>query len=127
MPYTVEWLVPKRVILTTFDKILTLVEFSAYDMEVIKMLDEGESKQVHFLCDVTTLLQFPSLTHLINLSHVQHPNLGWGILVGTNNPIIKTMALITSKLFGQRVKICVTREQALASLQQIDSTLIQLK
>ncbi len=127
MPYTVQWLVPNKIIEAVFDGVLTTDEFYEYDRIVAKMLDLGEPNQVHFLTDVRHLQQFPNLSQARQMQTLQHPNFGWAVLVGNTNPIFKAIGILLGTLFGNRIQWFSTREDALAFFQRLDNTLSELK
>jgi hypothetical protein len=127
MPYTLEWLVPQRVIDASFSKTFTVTEFIEYDSTITDMLNTDEKHLVHILCDIDALEQFPNLSNLQGMKLIQNPKLGWAVLFGKSNTIIKAIGLIISKTFGYRMHWCSTREEALAFLKQTDKTLPELK
>ncbi len=123
MPYTIEWLVPQRVISITFDKILTTTELVNYDEDICQRLDTGAPQQVHLITDIEHLTQFPTLKQAQQLKFVKHPNLGWSINVGNKNMLLRAIILLVTTLFGNRLHWCNTHEEAITFLQKMDKTI----
>jgi hypothetical protein len=126
MPYTVNWLVPQRVIDVKFGESLSVDELQEYDAKVVAMMEEGQPKNVHVLADISRLEQFPNLQRTQQTKMATHPHLGWIVVYGSQNIVFRAMGIIVSKLFGNRLQWCNTREEALAFLQRVDQTLIEL-
>ncbi len=123
MPYTIKWLVPQQIIVVIFDKMMTIAETQEYDTRVVEMLEASQFEQVHIIADVTQVEQFPNLAQANQLKMMQHKNLGWVVGLGVKNPLVKVVGLLLSKLFGNRLQWCSTREEALAFLHRLDNTL----
>ncbi len=123
MPYAIEWLVPQHVIESKFIKIFTVEELATYDTAVIEMFATSSAKQVHIISDVSKIEQFPSLNHASQMKIIQDERCGWVVVTGSSNPLLKTIALIIAKIFGNRLHWCNTREDALAFLRRMDDTL----
>ncbi len=123
MPYTVEWLVPQQIIDVKVDKIFTADEAASYDDHLTAWLDEGQSKKVNILVDITELQQFPSLKQGRQMTHIQHPNFGWVVVYGDVSPLLKTIGLLLANFFGNRLHWCNNRAEALVFLRRMDNTL----
>jgi hypothetical protein len=127
MPYTVAWLVPHRVIEVTFGEHLSITELQEYDSKVVEMLDTAVDHKIHLLADVSKIRQFPGLDHFRRAKLINHTQLGWAVMIGTMNPLVKAIGLLVISMFGNRAYWCNTREEALVFLQRTDKTLPEFK
>ena len=129
MSYTIEWYVEKRVLLTRYEGAVTIEDARAQVAEGNKMLREG-IPLTHSIIDMTAVNKLPPLQAAsefmsTDLSDVRD-KLGWTIVV-TNNKFLKFASSLFVPMFKVRQRFYGTLDEALAFLQDEDSTLPPLK
>src|SRR5690349_9895180 len=103
MPVQVEWLIPKRVILSTFSGAIRLEDIEGWLAIQMKMVDEG-TPIVHHISDSLQiksieirLKTFQTLMKAVNKSE----HFGWHLEI-TTNPINRMTASFASQFAGVR-------------------------
>jgi hypothetical protein len=126
MPYQVSWLVPQRVVWAQGWGEISAAENQASDEAVKAHIETGQAP-VHVLIDVTQVEGFPFSTasHRVKEAREfwQHPNLGWGIICGTDNRVVRFIAEIVMRLAGVKLRLFSTLEEGIAFLEQDDPSL----
>src|SRR5262245_26858357 len=122
MPYQLSWLVEGRIISGKFSGKIPKELIPVFDREMLSYLDAGTAPLVHCISDITDLESAPSLTAMIQFTYVKHPRMGWQILCG-GKPALKLLGNLASQVFRIRFRSFGSLEEALAFLQQVDSTL----
>lgn len=121
------WLIENRVILSTFSGEVSLEDLQAHDLDMLKHIEAGEAP-VHVVCDITAMVRYPSNIAAITRSarqHLTHPNMGWFIATGMQNPFLSFIADIVANTSYLKLKLkkAHTIEEALDMLQQVDTRL----
>lgn len=129
MPYHVEWLVEKRVLLSRYLGEVTIEDARGQVREGNALLSQG-IPLTHSIIDMTQVDKLPSLQLAsefmsTDLSEVRD-KLGWTIVV-TNNKFLKFASALFVPMFKVRQRFCGSLDEALAFLQEEDSTLPPLK
>ncbi|MBN1964825.1 MAG: hypothetical protein JW910_09270 [Anaerolineae bacterium] len=124
MPYTLEWLIPDRVLVGRFTGQIPLEELAQFTAEQHAAIAQG-TPPVHFINDARQAegmkIDFKGLQGLVKaLGHAE--GLGWHIDVmsGRFQRMLSAFAL---QLYGTRSRQFDTMEEALAFLRDNDSTL----
>lgn len=122
MAYSVEWYIPKRVILITLNDV-TIEDVRRTNQRVRELIVEGESP-IHSITDVLQMKSVPVDLGLIKQDYpLASPKVGWVIMVGAN-PVAKFIANIVAKTSGSRLKMVSTFDEALAFLKSQDDSLV---
>jgi hypothetical protein len=129
MPYKVEWLVEKRVLLSRYEGIVTIEDARGQVREGNTLLREGVPL-THSIIDMSSVEKLPSLQLAsefmsTDLSEVRN-KLGWTIVI-TNNKFLKFASSLFVPMFKVRQRFFGSLDEALAFLQEEDSTLPPLK
>jgi hypothetical protein len=129
MPYKVEWLVEKRVLFSRYYGILTIEDARGQVREGNALLRDG-IPLTHSIIDMSTVEKLPSLQLAsefmsTDLSEVRD-KLGWTIVI-TNNKFLKFASSLFVPMFKVRQRFFGSLDEALAFLQEEDSTLPPLK
>jgi len=129
MPYKVEWLVEKRVVLSTYEGIMTLEDARGQVKEANALLRQG-IPLTHSVIDMSKVEKLPSLQSAsefmsTDLSDVRD-KLGWTTVI-TNNKFLKFASSLFVPMFKVRQRFFGTLDEALTFLQEEDSTLPPLK
>ena len=125
MAYHYEWLLPKRVIFCYVSGTQSMDEARESFGELTSRLDAGEAP-THYVADLRHLDKLPTtnvreIQELV--SFVNHPNLGWIVVIGRSNPTMTFVLTIVAKLTGVRYRAVDTLQEAIAFLSNIDSSL----
>ena len=129
MPYKVEWLVEKRVVLSIYEGIMTLEDARGQVKEANALLRQG-IPLTHSVIDMSKVEKLPSLQSAsefmsTDLSEVRD-KLGWTIVI-TNNKFLKFASSLFVPMFKVRQRFFGSLDEALTFLQEEDSTLPLLK
>ncbi|MGJ3240874.1 MAG: hypothetical protein ACFE0Q_19355 [Anaerolineae bacterium] len=123
MGITVDWLVEQRVL-----------HAYAYDELTIEALQNSSEKArsyirsgtplVHDIFDMRHMTKYPiRLKEILSVtSFLKEEKLGWFIIVA-DSPTIRFLASVTVQFYGGRFRAFTDPEEAIAFLQDIDSTL----
>ena len=125
MPYKVEWLVEKRVLVSTYEGIMTIEDARGQVREANALLREG-IPLTHSIIDMSAVEKLPSLQLAsefmsTDLSEVRD-KLGWTIVV-TNNKFLKFASSLFVPMFKVRQRFFGSLDEAFAFLQEEDTTL----
>ena len=127
MSFGVTWLVDGKLLLFNSWGKMNLEELHEMDIRIGAMLDNSQSPLVHGIHDHRKTLQLPSAKDLMKLKSGSHPRVGWLVFIGLNNKLLKFFVSATGQVFNIRLRFMDTVEEALAFLQDMDSTLPDLK
>ncbi len=124
MPFKVEWLVDKRVILTTINGEIDLDLVDNVTRTIAQFFDEGQLPLVHLIIDALDVSRFSA--NLLNTTkltdrYMKHPLFGWGIAI-TANPMIKFIGAIATGVTKTRYRTFGSREEAFTFLAEMDNT-----
>jgi hypothetical protein len=129
MPYNVQWLVEKRILLSRYEGTVTIEDARGQVREGNALLREG-IPLTHSIIDMSKVEKLPSLQLAsefmsTDLSEVRD-KLGWTIVV-TNNKFLKFASSLFVPIFKVRQRFFGSLDEALAFLQEEDNTLPPLK
>lgn len=127
MPFGVTWLVEDKLLLLQAWGLFGLNEMNQMDAKIGAMLDRSSSPLVHGIHDHRQTSQIPSAKDLMKIKSGSHPRVGWLVFVGLDNKLLKFFVSTTGQVLKLRVRFMDTIEEALAFLQDMDSTLPDLK
>ena len=124
MPYKVSWYQANRIVLLQVDGLLTTAEVRSLIVEAGKYVVEGTTL-VHFLVDTRTLQKIESVPEALKVvqGNPPHPNMGWMIVVGRMNPLVKFFLDFVGLLTKSRYRRFDTMPDSLAFLKEIDGSL----
>lgn len=127
MAHEFRWLIEGRVIYTRTVGEVTPEELSVIDQALIKHLSSGfEGHLVHVVVDMRELTQFPRNLQQIKqrLTHLNHPALGWTIMVGAGT-MITFVANVVTQIARARFRAFSSMAEGLDFLAQADASLSQ--
>lgn len=128
MPVTLNWLVEGRVVLNHITGILSEAELTEIDQQMHKFLQQADSALLHSLWDFSHAQEIPSAwTIKRSITFPNHEKFGWALFSGVSSPVMKLTLVIAPQLFQVRFRNCGTLDASLEFLQQVDSTLPNLK
>jgi len=129
MAHEISWLVPNKVINMYVNGDMTLESLVAFSDDVIQHIEASDAPLVHLLIDERDMGGFPSQIKRVldSAQFLRHPRLGWFVIYGTDNKVLKFISYMVAQVAHIRHRRFVTQEEALAFLQTIDSTLPNLR
>jgi len=125
MAYKVEWLVEKRVLLSRYEGVITIEDARGQVREGNTLLRQG-IPLTHSVIDLSAVEKLPSLQLAsefmsTDMSEVRD-KLGWTIVI-TNNKFLKFASALFVPMFKVRQRFYGSMDEALAFLQEDDTTL----
>lgn len=129
MPFKVAWYVENRVILTRYTGVITVDDIHLQMNQTKELIHQG-TPLIHSIIDLSQIEKWPPL-NVVNefrstdISELR-TKMGWSIIVA-NNVILKFGTALFTPIFKLRQRVFSTLDEALAFLQQEDSTLPPLK
>lgn len=123
MGHYAKWLVENRILFFRLNGEVKVQDIPEADALVCDYLDKG-TPLIHMIIDVDKLEKFPvSLALLKRKTHfVQHPALGWALLVGKLG-IMRFIAVPLASMFKLRYKHFDTLGMAVDFLKEQDKTI----
>jgi hypothetical protein len=123
----VTWLVEDRLLLLNSWGKVNVDELMAMDNKIGAMIENSPAPLVHGIHDHSKAAQIPSPKDLMKVKSAEHPRVGWLIFIGMDNKLIKFFLSVAGQAFSLRLRFMDTLEDALTFLQDVDSTLPDLK
>jgi hypothetical protein len=123
MSYELTWYREKRILLGTFNGIISPNDLIEVNDAAAAMIREG-TPPVHDIINALALDKVPFDLKMLNRSMqwFKEPNLGWVIVIA-KNPMFGFFGSILSQAAGKNVQVVSTWDEALAILAQVDSSL----
>ncbi|MCU0515064.1 MAG: hypothetical protein MUE40_21115 [Anaerolineae bacterium] len=122
MSYTIHWLAPERVLLVTVNGDILADEALRLDVEVIAQC-RSTPRTLYVLLDMTGARSLPALFTLLNTRAYREPNVGWWVVYGSGNTLVRTLILVTASTLRLKLRLLKDRTGALRFLNIIDRTL----
>lgn len=124
MPYTVDWVIHKRVLYSRVWGQHTQDDMRQSDQDLKMFLADG-IPLIHLIMDAREMESMPTSLGTIQstISTIKDPAYGWVVAIGTTNPVTKFMGLMIAKLFRLRFRRVETLKDGLQFLSQMDQTL----
>lgn len=128
MPFTIQWLVPERVLLSTFEGVMTLAEIEQVVQAFISRMDTTVPPVHVMLCtnDVTRPVTDLNALYHITKPYFRHPRLGWTVLQ-SDNKLHHFLVGTLAKLLGARWTVAADVAAAEVFLREQDATLPPLE
>ncbi|MFZ4816445.1 MAG: hypothetical protein ACOYL5_18055 [Phototrophicaceae bacterium] len=126
MPLEFHWLLEGQIILHHNIGDITEDDMLQGDDPLNRLLDAATSPLVHVIVLTAQQGKMPkSVSSFTQASWTRHPRLGWTVIVGLQDPILRFIASTAGQIFKMRMKFVETPQDALTFLQYVDSTLPQ--
>ena len=124
MPFEISWYQPGRVVLLKADGTLTPEDVQGIVAETGATLIDS-TDLIHFLVDTRTLQKIENIPAALKAvqSGPTHPNMGWMIVVGKMNQLVKFAMDFVGLLTKSRYRRFDTMPEALNFLKEIDGTI----
>ncbi len=127
MPFQLSWYAKNQVILIIDEGQTTDQDMLNIDPQVIDYLNQCKTPLVHVIIDKRKSNYTPPVKVLTALQWPKHPQYGWTILVGLSNPFERFVNVVATTFFKARQRMFDTMDEALAFLNEVDSTLPNLR
>ena len=127
MSVGVTWLVEGHLLLLNSWGKVNVDELAAMDVRIHDMLTNATVPLVHGIHDHCKAQQIPSAKDLMKVKSGNHPRVGWLIIIGLDNKLMKFFVSVAGQVLNIRLRFMNSLDEALAFLQEIDSTLPDLK
>ncbi len=121
----VSWLIEKRVLFLDVQGYTPPEEMLEADRAICRFLQESDHSPVHLLINDSDTAHLPSTRHFDALAMYDHPNMGWTMIYGIQNTLVRYVTEAVGKLLGLRFQIVNSHEHALATLAEIDPSLMK--
>ncbi len=127
MPYKIEWLREKRIMVETLLGTISMEEATQAANETAQFLNQGEAP-VHLIVDVSHMEKFPTnVRNVRNISgYLSNPALGWMVIVGADY-LVNFISTIVSQVVRFQLSRAETVEKAVTFLEKQDATLTRSK
>jgi len=127
MSIGVTWLVEGHLLLLNSWGDVNVAELAAMDSRINEMLTSSKVPLVHGIHDHSLALKIPSAKDLMKVKAGQNPRVGWLIIIGLDNKLMKFFVSVAGQVLNIRLRFMNSLDEALAFLQDMDSTLPNLK
>jgi hypothetical protein len=130
MPVSVSWYLENRVVYVKLIGNVTPDEISSTSTEFIALVEQSSAPLVHAIHDATELDSLPKSLKVV-VDAIQngygHPRLGWSVAFGVGSDFLRFVGEMTGRIFRIRYHIVQSKTEALAWLENVDSTLPPLE
>ncbi len=128
MPYHINWYQQDRVIFEKFYGDVVVEDVRNLNAQSSKMFIAG-TPLIHVIVDLSEIQSFPKSMGVIKeaiRSRADPDRLGWVMIFGTKNPILKFFASVIAQVAGERVRFRLVNslDEAVAFLHDQDQTLL---
>jgi hypothetical protein len=127
MKYRISWYLEGRVVLSEHFQAGTAEDVAQMDAEYLALLEQSDAPLVHFIFDMSQQDSVPDLKTMANMQFTRHPRFGWSLVIGTLNPITRFLVSTVAQINKARFRSFTNREDALRFLQEMDSSLPDLR
>ncbi|MBZ0306263.1 MAG: hypothetical protein K8I82_09360 [Anaerolineae bacterium] len=121
----VSWLIEKRVLFLDVRGYTAPEEMLEVDRTICRFLQESDILPVHILINDSDTAHLPLTRHFNTLAMYEHPNIGWTMIYGIQNALVRYVTEAVGNLLGLRFQIVNSHEHALATLAEIDPSLMK--
>ena len=124
MPVTIDWYIENHVLLVIYSGDVTIDDIRQQYEKGIALSESVNTPMVHLIVELDNLQSFPKrIADYKSVAGEKAKNSGWVILVGENK-MIRFIASIVSNVMKTRYTYVSTREDALAYIQERDSSVL---
>jgi hypothetical protein len=128
MSHEISWLIPNKVINLHVIGDISLESLATFSQDIIQHIEASDAPLVHLLADERDMGGFPSQIKRVldAAAFLRHPRLGWFVIYGTDNKVLKFISYMVAQVTQIRHRRFVTQAEAFAFLQAVDTTLPNL-
>jgi len=123
MPFKTFWYTKNQVVFTEIVGDFTFEEMVCLNEEYAETYFTGYNKQIHLIADLRGMSNYPK--NLVQIRDITRQTalqreLGWIILIGTGNALLKFLSATVFQLLHVKCKIVQTIEDAEKTLKRIN-------
>lgn len=127
MAYHIEWYQQNRIIFEKFFGTVTLEDVRNLTTQSSKMFAAG-TPLIHVIVDLSEVESFPKTLGVIKEAIKSRPSpdrIGWAIIFGTKNPIIRFFASVLAQVSSERLRVRLmdSLEESVAFVYEQDQSL----
>lgn len=127
MPYQIRWLVPNKLLIINTYGELTIDDVANMSQESAVMVEESPEIMVHSITDLYKITSYPynlmELTKAMNKLDLQQNKLGWALMIGISNPMLRFIATTLTQLKNYRFRIMDDVDGCFRFLHEVDETI----
>jgi hypothetical protein len=127
MPSETRWLLEDRILFSHHSGVMSDEDIQKMDAETLAYLEASSAQLVHHIIDSRAITKAASIRQTMQVKAPYHPRTGWVITIGASqNPLVRFLTALVTSATKLRYREVATFEDALALLQQLDTTLPDL-
>lgn len=123
MPVNLSWYIENRVIQIINEGQISDDDMLRIDQPIIDLMNASSFPLVHMIVDNSKATYTPSVKTITQAKFPRHTKCGWVVLVGPANSFMKFVNAVVTNVFKTRNRMFDTFEEAVAFLNEVDSTL----
>ena len=129
MAYEVKWYVTDRIVYARCYDDYTLDELASMTRCFVDDYLNAADSTVHLLVDLNDMDTYPVQVARIRdvvQDSLLHPNMGWLLVYGVNNPMLAFIIKVATQVMRTRVRQINELDEAISVLQIVDSSLLTI-
>lgn len=123
MSYKLTVLVPGHLIYIQHGAQITQADLDTFDVEVSALMEASPLPLQHGIYNYSNVQVMPTIRQIIALKSARHPRAGWVLMVGLKTPVTRFIISAAVQMMRLRLRFFETTDQAIAFIQDVDSTL----
>jgi hypothetical protein len=129
MPIEFSWFLEGRVVYIRLGGTPDLETMLSVDQELVNYLDRGTAPTVHCIINNCWTERLPAAPKIMvtDFKSPRHPRIGWMMVYGMQDGTARQAASVTSQVMRVRHKMVESLDDALVTLNRIDTTLPNLR
>lgn len=113
------WLIEQAVVINQFKGDLRQDDLHAVNKTLLHYLEATDAPLLHFVNDFTMANQMHDFKSQSQLEALRHKQLGWTLMIGTPNTLMRFFLSLTAQLFKIRIRFVNTYAEAEAFLRSV--------
>lgn len=122
MPYEISWYDPSRIIVLKGSASISDADIQDADNKIHSLLTSSSKDRVHVIIDDAQVERMPGVSTTMKLKALEHPKMGWTVLVGQNDKVNRMMYTITCHLRGLPLYFADSLEEAVTFLAKTEAS-----
>lgn len=120
MPYEISWYDPSKIVVLKGTSTISAEDLAEADARVNAFLTSSSGDRVHVIIDDANVERMPGVATTLKLKALEHPKMGWTVLVGQNDKVNRMMYTITCHLRGLPLYFADSFEEAVTFLGKVE-------
>ena len=129
MPISISWIIEDKLLMVKMIGEVTMEELNDLTQNSLDILSQSAGEVHHQIIDLSETTKLPShikeigdLTRPVN----EHEAMGWVIMFGIKNQLLKFIATMATQLSRGKVKVVDSYDDALDTLKRVDAQLTNI-